>query len=181
MTASRLLFALSLILVTSTGLASTNRNAPHSTQIATAKASTESVTVTGVQTCERTDITIAGSVTGTTDQGDGMDFITLELWDDGTLMDSAQVDVPVGDTISFNEILGFFGPYLTSASGVGVYIVDSDGSTSLFTSDPFVPVDECAGAAHFSPTNVPAGSPTSLTLLALLAAMGGMMFLRRRG
>lgn len=176
MVLSRCLLSLFLVSIITAASAAPKRNAPYPAG-ATPKAAVADIIVSGTQTCTRVDINVQGEVTGTVDQGGGMDFIVIEIWDDGELKDSAQVDVPVGDVISFDEALGFLGAYLTDADGVGVYVTDSNGAT-LFDEDPFIPANFCH--THTAPVVVPASSTTQLALLALLAALGGLLVLRRR-
>lgn len=87
-------------------------------------------------TCSRVWVNIKGSVTGTTNDGDGKDNVNFELWDDGTLKDSEAVAVPVGSTILVDVTLEFEGLYLHGAAGVGVY----EWETGLMQ-DPFYPTD----------------------------------------
>lgn len=100
-------------------------------------------TVTGIQLvdptgeCNAVSVTVAGVVTGTTDDGGGMDVITFELWDDGTLMDSEDISVKVGRTASFSLTMGFIGLYGSIAPGVGVYAPELN-----WWIDPFYPMDQ---------------------------------------
>lgn len=99
-------------------------------------------TLTGEQiisadgTCSRVWVNIKGEVTGTTDDGNGLDNVTYELWDDGTLKDSETLSIPVDSTILVDVTLEFEGLYLTGAAGVGVY----ESETGLFE-DPYYPTD----------------------------------------
>lgn len=86
--------------------------------------------------CQSVTVTIAGYLTGTEDDGYGLDIVTFDLWDDGELKDSADVSVPVGETHSFNVTLGFSGRYLSGAPGVGV-LANEVG----YSLDPFYPED----------------------------------------
>jgi len=105
------------------------------------------VTVTGTQTiaeagdCSDVKVTIAGELNGTVDDGGGVDQVSFQLWDDGTLKDSATVDIPVGSTQPFSVTLSFLGLYLTGAAGVGVLVVDDPSAGILFDQDPFFPTD----------------------------------------
>lgn len=103
------------------------------------------LTVTGTQTtaptgsCSRVNVNVTGNVTGTTDDGGGLDQITIELWDDGSNRATATTSVPVGTTQSINVTLGFDGAYGVGAAGIGVLVID--GGSTIFSIDPFVPTD----------------------------------------
>lgn len=105
------------------------------------------LTVTGTQTiaqvgeCSRVNITIAGSITGDVDDGGGVDQVGFELWDDGTMKDSGELDIPVGTTQPINVTLNFLGQYQTGAPGVGVLVYDLPSHTLLYVVDPFIPTD----------------------------------------
>ena len=102
------------------------------------------MTVTGTQTiaeagdCSRVELTIAGDLTGDTDDGGGLDQVSFEVWDDGTLKDSQIVSIPVGTTQTVSVHLSFLGLYLTGAPGVGVIVFDvaASSSTKIRSSRP---------------------------------------------
>jgi hypothetical protein len=121
------------------------RNAP---TFAAARAAIQgTLTVTGTQTiaqagdCSRVDVTISGQMTGTTDDGGGLDQVSFEVWDDGTMKDSQIVNIPVGTTQSVSVTLTFLGLYLSGAPGVGVVVNDIPGAGNLLVEDPFFPSD----------------------------------------
>lgn len=103
--------------------------------------------VTGTQTiadvgdCSRVSVTISGDVTGAVDDGGGVDQVSFQLWDDGSLKDSAVIDVPVGSTETVEVTLSFLGLYLSGAPGVGVLVREEPGGSVLFSEDPFFPID----------------------------------------
>ncbi len=88
------------------------------------------------ENCSKVVIRVTGQVTGVNDDGGGMDNVTFELWDDGQLKDSVEIQVPVGQTQQVDVTMAFAGRYLTGAAGVGVYA----GEIGL-NSDPFIPTD----------------------------------------
>jgi hypothetical protein len=105
------------------------------------------LTFAGTQTiaeagdCSNVEVTITGDVNGTTDDGGGLDEVSLQLWDDGTMKDSAVVQIPVGTTQAIDVTLSFLGLYLTGAPGVGILVIDTPGGTLLANEDPFFPED----------------------------------------
>jgi pimeloyl-ACP methyl ester carboxylesterase len=107
-----------------------------------------SLVVTGTQTlspngeCNKVSIRVEGSVTGKTDDGDGVDNITFELWDDGSLKSEKTLAIPVGTTQQVDVTLAFNGRYGTSAPGVGVVARELE-----FSLDPFYPQD-IEGSCH---------------------------------
>jgi len=86
--------------------------------------------------CSKVTVNIKGVVQGTVDDGGGMDQVDFELWDDGTLKDSATLSIPVGSQIAIDVTLKFEGLYLTGAPGVGVYSWELG-----YGVDPFYPTD----------------------------------------
>lgn len=121
--------------------------------------------VTGFQVlepeCQKTSVTISGTLTGTTDDGDGYDQVTFELWDDGELKDSKDVSVRVGETININITLAFDSLYGTLAPGVGVLV--NDNGNYIFILDPFYPQDiegECMDTYTLSVSRVGPGTGT---------------------
>jgi hypothetical protein len=107
----------------------------------------DTLTVTGMQTiaeegdCSEVVVNVAGSLTGTVDDGGGFDQVSVELWDDGTMKDSQVVSIPVDTTQPIDVTLSFLGLYLTGAPGVGVLVVDIPGLDLLLNEDPFFPTD----------------------------------------
>ena len=105
------------------------------------------LTVTGTQTiaavgdCSNVQVTVAGDLTGTDDDGGGLDQVRFELWDDGTMKDSEVVAIPVGATQAVSVTMSFLGLYQTGAPGVGVYLSDLPSETGLYSVDPFFPTD----------------------------------------
>ncbi|AXH95787.1 cell wall-binding repeat-containing protein [Ornithinimicrobium avium] len=105
--------------------------------------------ITGVQfvngDCSRNEYVVKGSVTGDTDDGGGFDKIRVQVWDDGILKDARDTEVAVGTTMDVTAFLSFVGLYGTGAPGVGIEIVDIDGSgdpvATLSSDDPFFPED----------------------------------------
>lgn len=95
--------------------------------------------------CSRVIVNIKGVVTGTTDDGGGLDTVTYELWDDGEVKDSEVVSIPVGLSMAVDVTLEFEGLYKTGAPGVGVL----ESETGLLI-DPFYPTDE-AGTCSANP------------------------------
>lgn len=86
--------------------------------------------------CNKVTVNIKGVVKGTVDDGGGVDQVTFDLWDDGTLKDSSTLSIPVGSSILVDVTLKFEGLYLTGAPGVGVYANELG-----WTVDPFYPTD----------------------------------------
>ena len=108
--------------------------------------------VTGTQTiaeagdCSSVTVNVTGEVEGTVDDdGEGNDIITIGLWDDGDLKDSADVVVAVGEIKSFSVTLRFPGIYSNGAAGVGVYAYELG-----WQADPFYPT-EVAGSCVTAP------------------------------
>jgi hypothetical protein len=105
------------------------------------------LTLTGTQTiaaegdCSNVEVRITGDVTGTVDDGAGLDQVALQVWDDGIMKDEVVVQIPVGTTQAIDETLRFLGLYLTGAPGVGVLVVDTPGGGLLLSVDPFFPED----------------------------------------
>ncbi len=158
--------AVSLALISATAFASTNIPAFLDEQVDYASPVGE-LTLTGIQLidpsgkCSSVSVTVAGKVTGTTDDGGGKDVITFQLWDDGTLKDSGDISVPVGQTIDFSVTLDFAGLYGHSAPGVGVY-----SSEVGLRVDPFYPTDRagtCGGVLTVAPTNRDVGKDAGTT------------------
>ncbi len=85
-----------------------------------------------------TFVQVLFTVTGTVDDGGGNDVVTLEIWDDGVMVDTQDFSVPVGSQQAFlyEADLGTVG---TLAPGIGIYLFD--GAALLDVLDPF---DECA-------------------------------------
>jgi hypothetical protein len=124
------------------------------------------LTVTGVQTiapsdeCSSVSVTVTGAVQGTVDDHGGLDDITFDLWDDGSLKASQTVSVPVGATRNIAVTLSFLGRYLTGAAGVGVYAGELGWSA-----DPFYPTDvtgNCPMKCWISPESAKVGDYISI-------------------
>lgn len=130
------------IFMSATAFAGSNNPNSENIQVSSDTASSSNITVTGKQTiaeqgdCSKVTVTVSGTLTGTNDDGGGNDIVIFELWDDGTLKDSANVSVAVGTTKSFSINMEFKGTYLTGAAGVGVYANELGWSV-----DPFYPTD----------------------------------------
>ena len=126
--------------------------------------------VTGIQTiaptneCSSVSVTVSGTIKGETDDGDGLDVVTFQLWDDGTLMDSQSVSVAVGGTKKFSITLSFIGLYGTGAPGVGVLTADNDPPWSV---DPFQPTDVkggCPMKCWITPQSAKAGDTITIQI-----------------
>ena len=100
------------------------------------------IKVTGTQLitpngdCNKFSVTITGTVTGTTDDGGGMDAVTFELWDDQVLKDSKSISIRVGKTKAFSVTMGFQWILPEWSSGVGAY-----SNELVWSVDPFYPTD----------------------------------------
>jgi hypothetical protein len=170
--------AVSLALMSATAFASTNIPAFLSEQVNYASP-VGALTLTGIQLidpsgkCSSVSVTVAGKVTGTKDDGGGKDVITFQLWDDGTLKDSGDISVTVGQTIDFSVTLDFAGLYGHSAPGVGVY----SGEVGLRV-DPFYPTDRdgtCGGVLTVTPTNRDVGKDAGTTTFSVSNTGAGDM------
>ncbi|MFA7541367.1 MAG: hypothetical protein WCZ02_04660, partial [Lysobacterales bacterium] len=144
--------------------------------------------VTGTQTvaptgqCSQVSISLSGTFIGTTDDGGGMDQITLEIWDDGDLMVTATASIPMdGEEHALTLTAVFQGMYATGAPGVGVLLMD--GASLLFQEDPFIPTDiagTCDGAGLPPYTPVPGPTGVVVLLLGAVLALFGVRRLRRQ-
>ncbi len=139
-----------------------NLNGPHKGNFFAATG--ENFKVTGVQVtetgCEKTSVTISGQITGTTDDGDGYDEVSFQLWDDYQLKDSKDLKVKVGETMNFKVTLSFESLYGTSVAGVGVYVYDMPDEVEIYSNDPFIPEDitgSCLGTYTLSVSLVGTG------------------------
>lgn len=130
------------------------------------------LTLGGTQTiaeagdCSNVVVTLTGDVTGTVDDGGGLDQVALQVWDDGIKKDEVIVQIPVGTTQTIDESLSFLGLYLTGAPGVGVLVVDVPGGALLQNVDPFFPTD-VAGVCPLCGTPVAGCRSTGGTSLLL--------------
>ena len=128
----------------------------------------EKLNITGEQytdtNCQMTSVTITGNITGVTDDGDGDDNITLELWDDGEVKDSKTIRIKVGTTQNIAVTLSFNSLYGTDASGVGIYIDEAQDSRNyMFSDDPFTPTDitgKCTDSTLLTVNKLGLGSGT---------------------
>jgi len=93
-------------------------------------------TIAGVDECSKNIYYIIGDVTGTNDDGEGLDKVTCEVWDDGILKDSMTLEIQVGETQTAFFQLEFEGVYKTGAAGVGIYCQEIG-----INEDPFIPKD----------------------------------------
>jgi hypothetical protein len=71
---------------------------------------------------------------------------TLELWDDGSKIDSVTASVPPGSPVTLAVTAP--GPIKTAIAGVGVYLAE-DG-VYVFINDPYVGIDSTCTAGLFS-------------------------------
>ncbi|NBD94934.1 MAG: hypothetical protein GVY11_00455, partial [Gammaproteobacteria bacterium] len=130
---------------------------------------TGTATIAAVGDCQRVDINVTGEVTGVTDLGGGIDQIRVTVWDDGVEEDFAIVDVPVGDTVTYDVDLSFEGVVQQVAAGVGVFVIDGpdmDFNNELFGIDPFNPTEvqgTCGPVAE--PISVPVNGKWALGLM----------------
>jgi hypothetical protein len=128
-------------------------------------------------------VTVTGTITGTTDDGGGLDTYWIALWDDLEVKDSLQLTVPVGTTQPFTATLGFLGLYGTGYPGIGVHINETVGGSSIFYEDPFYPLDvpgSCGVVPTTTPIPVPTLSAWSLALLGAGVAGAAWVATRRR-
>ncbi|WP_395705887.1 hypothetical protein [Casimicrobium huifangae] len=146
------------------------------TSVATAASS---VTLTNVSSVDSTScggpITYNATltVTGTTDDGGGLDNVFFTIWDDGVQKYNRTVQVAVGQTASFPITVSYGGLVGSTALGIGVYVGESQGSGNLLAIDPFVPLPGC---------QVPTSSPTTLIAMMLsVLGLAGFALSRRRG
>ncbi|TWD16918.1 hypothetical protein FB557_0464 [Marihabitans asiaticum] len=133
----------------------------------------DDTSVRGVQIttedCERVEVTIDATLTGTTDDGGGLDSVYFSLWDDGEIEAMYTAQVPVGETVNISVVLGFSGLYQLGAEGVGITVGEAEGARDLFREDPFIPEDssgECNpddGPTATTSTSPSTTEPTSST------------------
>jgi len=167
------------IVLASNALAAWNLNIPEDKlpdleRMAIQAAQAGPINVSGVQTiaeegqCSFVSVTVVGEFTGDTDDGGGLDSLTCELWDDGTMKDSETLTVPVGSTAELTFNLSFEGLFGTSAPGVGVLCPEVS-----FTEDPFFPVDVAGNCPSEQTSAIPVLPPAGLLLLTTLIGLLG--------
>lgn len=142
---------------------------------------TETVSPSG--DCSFVEINVSGEVTGENDLGDGNDQIRVSVWDDGVEEAFEVVEVPVGETITFDVTLSYAGEVGSGATGVGIVIYDgpSTAGSVLFSEDPFEPeqvTGSCPGSAEARP--VPINSPAVLISLSMIVLLFGLGLLYRK-
>lgn len=132
--------------------------------------------VTGTQTtapvgaCSQVTVRVVGQVSGTVNDGAGLDQIAIQLWDDGALRDSRALAIPVGATNAFDVTLTFSGQYGVGVPGVGIVIEDQPGGEQIYINDPFIPTDVPGSCGPGSVTAVPTLSQGGMATLILLCA-----------
>lgn len=144
------------------------------------------VSLSGVTDCfENNSVTYTISVTGTTDDGGGMDQVQVQIWDDGVMKTTANHSLAVGATTQFTNTVNWSGPIGSFALGVGVILADLPGGTYLDVEDPFVleGEEDCEDATPIPPREpIPmTGTSGLLVMIGLLAAVGVFVLLRQRG
>ena len=97
-------------------------------------------------------VTFTFTVTGTVNDGSGMDSVTVMIWDDGVVMAERSYQVPVGTTQTVTDQLFWSGPIGTSAPGIGVCLRDSPGGVYLECVDPFF-TEEVSSSLLFRESN----------------------------
>jgi hypothetical protein len=119
------------------------QNVPHNLKnqkLLTSLAAIGSVSVSGTQTiadngeCSFNEYHITGSVTGNTNDGNGLDEVSCSVWDDGEKKDEKSAFIPVGTTQNIDIKLSFEGVFGTSAPGVGIQCTELG-----VNEDPFYP------------------------------------------
>jgi len=132
---------------------------------------------------QNNEVTFTINITGDTDDGGGQDQIAVQIWDDGVIKVQQTYSVAVGATVDITDTLYWSGPIGESALGVGVVVVDMPGGAYIDYVDPFVldGEDQCGDITPTPMVPVPTTGPTGLlALIALLAAAGVFVLLRRR-
>ncbi|NLG20793.1 MAG: cell wall-binding repeat-containing protein [Actinomycetales bacterium] len=130
--------------------------------------------VTGIQfvnaDCSRNEYVVNLTVAGTSDDGGGFDKMRVTLWDDGEIMDTRLLEIPVGQTVNRTAFLSFVGLYGTGAPGVGITLYEADAAgvagATIDSKDPFIPEDQ-EGPCEFNVERI--GGPDRIATAALLA------------
>ena len=122
------------------------------------------VTATGTQSGLDNEVTATFTLTGTVDDGDGNDIVAFQIFDDLSLVGSATVSVPVGQSQAFTRTIVWTGPIGAGATGVGLYLIDTPGTTTLSYVDPFVFGDLPLSLSKSAPATADAGDQITYTI-----------------
>ncbi len=77
------------------------------------------------------------TITGSTDDGGGMDQAAFQIYDDGTLKFQQLLSVLVGDTQTFHVVTQYPGLIAGGAPGLGLVVADMPGGSFDLIIDPF--------------------------------------------
>lgn len=135
--------------------------------------------------CSRTSASISMNITGTTDDGSGLDNVYFSIFDDGVKKVTVKLSVPVGTTKLVTGTASFDGLYGTSAPGIGISVFDdAAGTNRLFSKDPVIPTDiagappppggVCGGPANTqNAESINPSSPQTLTVVDPIVVASG--------
>jgi PEP-CTERM motif-containing protein len=120
--------------------------------------------------------------TGTTDDGGGMDSVSLQIYDDFDLKFDQAYSLAVGDTGTFHFSTSYPGLVGTIAPGIGIYAVDNGDYAVVLDpyylphySDPSQCQRDCGPVG-----SVPEPSTWAMMLFGFGMAGGAMRFSRRK-